>query len=75
MAKLPATKISSKVIRSFYLNSTVTLIVGFLSLSPLASNIWVAWLQDPKVCLALLTILSAIVGYQVEENAFDQDGK
>lgn len=70
MAKLQPTQISKKVVNTFYMNVIVTLIVGFISKSPLAVNAWLQWIQDPGVCLALLTVFAAIVGYQTEETEF-----
>lgn len=70
--QLPAAQFARKVITPFQVNLAVTLLVGFITRSPLAAQPWLQWLTDPAVAAAMITLISFAVGYQVTETAYNE---
>lgn len=68
--KLPAKKIADKVAKPLQVNLIVTIALAIITKSPLASEPWLAWLGDPAVIAAIVTLIGGWVGYQTEERSY-----
>lgn len=71
--KLPSTKISTKVRNSVVSAALVSVVVGFVSDSPIGNSEWGRTLKNPATVGGLITVISALVGYQTEEESFSEN--
>lgn len=68
--KLPATKISDKVLSMSALNLLGLIITTIATKTPLATNPWAEPFQDTAFVVGILTLAGFVLGYQTEETAF-----